>query len=194
MCFLRGGAQCCKGGAQNARSYTPACNHIYTTHDLEGCCLCLHNNIIRKISGSLLTFFLLNLWKYVKSRIIAFIVLYFDFWFYFWNILNTTISSMTWLFWINAMKFLLKEILGARNLCGKKYFAVSKIFFCPQYIIGLLRSNLGIFQLWKFVVVWVYIDLLGVVIWQHIHPSMLHLFWKEGWQESSCLRASKAWE
>ena len=61
-------------------------------------------------------------------------------------------------------------------------------------MIGLLRSNLGIFLLRKFGIVWVYIDLPGVVIWQHIHPSTLYSYWEEGWQDSSCLRASKAWE
>ena len=35
----------------------------------------------------------------------------------------------------------------------------------------MLRSNLGIVLLRKFGVVWVYIDLPGVVIWQHIHPE-----------------------
>ena len=49
-----------------------------------------HNNIIRQISESLLTFFFLNLWKYVKSHIIAFIVLFimtFDFIFEtFWTL------------------------------------------------------------------------------------------------------------
>ena len=56
-------------------------------------------------------------------------------------------------------------------------------------MIRLLRSNLVIFLLRKFSVVWVYIDLPGVVIWQHIHPSMLHSYWEEGWQDSSCLKA-----
>ena len=49
-------------------------------------------------------------------------------------------------------------------------------FFCPQDMIGLLRSNLGIFWLQKFGVYTygrVYIDLPGVVICQHIHPSTL---------------------
>ena len=32
------------------------------------------------------------------------------------------------------------------------------------------------------------IDLPGVVIWQHIHSSTLHLFWEEGCQDSSCPR------
>ena len=42
-------------------------------------------------------------------------------------------------------------------------------------MIGLLRSNLGIFSNAKFGVVWVYIDLPGVVIWQHnIHPRFIH--------------------
>ena len=53
-------------------------------------------------------------------------------------------------------------------------------------MIGLLRSNLGIFLLRKFGVAWIYIDLPGVVIWQHIHPFMLHSYWEEGWQDSSC--------
>jgi len=51
-----------------------------------------------------------------------------------------------------------------------------KRFFLPQDMIGLLRPNLGIFLLRKFGVVWVYIDLPGVVIWQHIHLSTLHSF------------------
>ena len=47
------------------------------------------------------------------------------------------------------------------------YFNVFK----RDFFIGLLRSNLGIFSIAK---VWCfYIDLQGVVIWQHIHPSML---------------------
>ena len=40
-------------------------------------------------------------------------------------------------------------------------------------MIVLLQSNLGIFQLRKFGVDWVYIDLPGVVIWQHIMHIML---------------------
>ena len=32
-----------------------------------------------------------------------------------------------------------------------------------------------------------YIDLPGVVIWQHIHPSTLHSSWEESWQDSSFL-------
>ena len=32
-----------------------------------------------------------------------------------------------------------------------------------------------------------YIDLPGDVIWQHIHPSTLHSYWEEGWQDSNCL-------
>ena len=56
------------------------------------------------------------------------------------------------------------------------YFFLKR-FFCPQDMIGLLRSNLGIFSIAK---VWCclgfYIDLPGVVIWQHIHPSTLHSF------------------
>ena len=55
-----------------------------------------------------------------------------------------------------------------------------KRFFCPHDMIGLLQSNLGIFLLGKFGVVWVYIDLPGVVIWQHIHSSTLHSYWEEG--------------
>ena len=55
-------------------------------------------------------------------------------------------------------------------------YCLKKRFFCPQDMIGLLRSNLGIFLLRKFGVVWVYIDLPGVVIWQHIHPSTLHSY------------------
>ena len=78
--------------------------------------------------------------------------------------------------------FLLNELLG------KKYLFLKEIF-CPQDMIGLLRSNLGIFSIAK---VWCclgfYIALPGVVIWQHIHPSTLHSFWEEGWQDSSCLR------
>ena len=63
---------------------------------------------------------------------------------------------------------------------------LKEIFFCPKDMIGLLLSNLGIFQLQEFVV-WVFIDLPGVVIWQHIHPSTLHSYWEEGWQDSNCL-------
>ena len=48
-------------------------------------------------------------------------------------------------------------------------------YFCPQDMIGLLRSDLNIFLLWKFGIVWVYIDLPGVVIWQtFIHPRFIH--------------------
>ena len=54
---------------------------------------------------------------------------------------------------------------------------LKEIFFVPQDMIGLLRSNLGIFSIAK---VGFYIDLPGVVIWQHIHPSTLHSFWEEG--------------
>ena len=43
------------------------------------------------------------------------------------------------------------------------------------------------FSIQKFGVVWVSIDLPGVVIWQHIHPSMFYSFWEEGWQDSSYL-------
>ena len=42
-------------------------------------------------------------------------------------------------------------------------------------MIGLLRSNLGIFLLRKFGVVWVYIDLPGVVFWQHIIHALFIL-------------------
>ena len=66
-----------------------------------------------------------------------------------------------------------------------RYF-FKRVFFWPQDMIGFLRSNLGIFLLRKFGVVWVYIDLPGVVIWQHIHLSTLHSFWEKGWQDSSC--------
>ena len=52
----------------------------------------------------------------------------------------------------------------------KEIFRSLQDFFCPQDMIGLLRSNLGIFQLQEFVV-WVFIDLPGVVIWQHIHTE-----------------------
>ena len=59
-------------------------------------------------------------------------------------------------------------------------------FFCHQDMIGLLRSNLGFFSAAK---VWCclgfYIDLPGVVIWQHIHPSTLYSYWEEDWQDSS---------
>ena len=77
---------------------------------------------------------------------------------------------------------------GKFNLLFFKFFF--KEIFCPQDTIGLLRSNLGILLLRKFGIVWVYIDLPGVVIWQHIHPSTLHLYWEEDWQDSSCLRDS----
>ena len=38
------------------------------------------------------------------------------------------------------------------------WIKILKEIFCPQDMIGLLRSNLGIFLLQKFGVVWVYID------------------------------------
>ena len=56
--------------------------------------------------------------------------------------------------------FLLNELLG------KKYLFLKEIF-CPQDMIGLLRSNLGIFSIAK---VWC---CLGFYI-EHIHPSTLH--------------------
>ena len=42
---------------------------------------------------------------------------------------------------------------------------------CPQDMILLLQSNDGNFLLQKFGVVWVFIDLPGVVIW---HPHFIH--------------------
>ena len=44
--------------------------------------------------------------------------------------------------------------------------------FCPQDMIGLLRSNLRIFLLGKFGVVWVYIDLRSGSTF--IHPRFIH--------------------
>ena len=71
---------------------------------------------------------------------------------------------------------------------SKKKF---KEIFCPQDMIGLLRSNLGIFAI-AIAKVWCclgfYFDLSGVVFWEHIHPSKLHSSWEEGWQDSSSLR------
>ncbi len=62
-------------------------------------------------------------------------------------------------------------------------------FFCPQNMIGLLWSNLGIFSIAK---VW---RVSGFLNWSSrgcnlaahlsIHASC---YWKEGWQDSSCLR------
>ena len=47
------------------------------------------------------------------------------------------------------------------------------MFLKEIFLIRLLRSNLGIFSIAK---VWCfYIDLQWVVIWQHIHPSLLPL-------------------
>jgi len=55
-------------------------------------------------------------------------------------------------------------------------FFVLKKFVCPQDMIGLLRSNIGIDLLQNIGVVWVYIDLPVDVIWQHINLSTLHSF------------------
>ena len=79
-------------------------------------------------------------------------------------------------------------IFYTKNL---KVFSTSKKmrFFCPQDMIGLLRSNHC-----DWCCLCLYIYLPGVVIWQHIHPSTLHSFWEEGWQDSSCLRFFLAWE
>ena len=54
-------------------------------------------------------------------------------------------------------------------------------------MIGLLRINLGILLWRKLGVVLGYIHLPGVVIchWQYSHPSTLHTYWEEGWQDSS---------
>ena len=57
---------------------------------------------------------------------------------------------------------------------------IVKRFFRPEDMIGLLKSNLRIFLLREFGVVWIYIDLPGIVIWQHIHPSTLHSYLEEG--------------
>ena len=59
-------------------------------------------------------------------------------------------------------------------------------------MIGVLRLNLGIFLLQKFgVVAGFWIDLPGVEFFQQIHPSTLHLYWEEGWQDSSDLALLK---
>ena len=55
-------------------------------------------------------------------------------------------------------------------------------------MIGLFQLNHRIFLLRELGVAWVYIDLPGVVFWQHIHTSTLYSYWEEGWEDS------KAWE
>ena len=67
-------------------------------------------------------------------------------------------------------------------------FFFKKDFFVPRTWSGCYDQISEFFLLRKFHVVRVYIYLPGVVIWQHIHPSTLHSFWEEGWQDSSCLR------
>ena len=95
-------------------------------------------------------------------------------------------------YWRRGCRKVFSKTLAAFNSNIKESIVLLiplKEIFCPQDMIGLSRANLGIFLLRMFGVVCVYIDLPGVVFWQHIHPSTLHLYWKEGWQDSSCLRA-----
>ena len=62
-----------------------------------------------------------------------------------------------------------KILLMNGTATRKLVFNNLNFLLSPEH--GLLRSNLGNYLFRKFVVVWVYIDLPGVVIWQHIHPA-----------------------
>ena len=62
-----------------------------------------------------------------------------------------------------------KILLMNGTATRKLVFNNLNFLLSPEH--GLLRSNLGNYLFRKFVVVWVYIDLPGVVIWQHIHPT-----------------------
>jgi len=97
--------------------------------------------------------------------------------------------------WIVKLKFhnifYLFYVQLAKNPCCQGYLKSLPPFTCTWIILPwkkeiffdprLLRSNLRIFSVAK---VWCclgfYIDLPGVVIWQHIHQSMLHSSWEEG--------------
>ena len=48
------------------------------------------------------------------------------------------------------------------------------LFLSPEHDKVVTIKSWNFFPLQKFGIVWVYIDLIGVVIWQHIHPSTLH--------------------
>ena len=66
--------------------------------------------------------------------------------------------------------------LDLNTLKSSKRNFFKEIYLYRGMIWLFIRSNLGIFLLRKFGVVLVYIELPGVVIWQHIHPSTLHSY------------------
>ena len=83
---------------------------------------------------------------------------------------NSTSSKISYL-----IKLLVSEMFHCSQIFSVDFPELFfwKRFFRPQDMIGLLQSILGIFRLRKFGVVWVYFDLPGVVIWQHIHPTLV---------------------
>ena len=90
-----------------------------------------------------------------------------------------TMMTEIWLWWY--------EMDYSRLLMTTVDFK-KKIFFVPGHdrVVTTKPRNFSVAKVWCCMV---YIDLPGVVIWQHIHPSTLHSYWEEGWQDSSCLRA-----
>jgi len=58
-----------------------------------------------------------------------------------------------------------------------KIHLLNEIFFCHDRVVKIKSWNFSIAKVWS--CLGFYIDLPGVVIWQHIDPFTLHSYWEE---------------